>query len=50
MYYVLTVILFNGVASYSVYDTALECNRALYRQMDEIFIKNIDMIECTEED
>ena len=50
MIYVLTVLLFNGNVQYQQFESAHECNQALYRAMDDLFIKNIEMIECTEED
>jgi len=50
MIYVLTILLFNGNVQYQQFESAHECNQALYRAMDDLFIKNIEMIECTEED
>ena len=50
MSYILTIVLFNGIVSYQEFDTAHECNMALYKSLDEIFIKNIDIIECNEND
>ena len=46
MSYILTIILFNGVISIKQYPTAQECQMALYSAMDELFIKNIETIEC----
>lgn len=48
MSYILTIILFNGVISAKQYSTAQECQMALYSAMDELFIKNIETIECAE--
>ena len=50
MDYILTIVLFNGIVSYQQYPTAQECNMALYSAMDQLFIKNIEVIECAEAD
>lgn len=46
MSYILALVLFNGTVSYEAYSTAAECNAALYRALDTVFLKNINSIEC----
>ena len=50
MAYILTVILFNGTVTYQEFDTAHQCNQALYSEVDRLFVKNIKEIECAEAD
>ena len=50
MAYILTVVLFNGTVTYQEFDTAHQCNQALYSELDRLFIKNIKEIECAEAD
>ena len=50
MGYILTIVLFNGIVQYKEFDTVQECNTELYNQMDKLFIKNIELIECNEND
>ena len=50
MAYILTIVLFNGTVTYQEFDTAKQCNQALYSALDHLFVKNIQEIECAEAD